>query len=364
MKVSKYNQYYILALITLIGGYLRFHNLGLSPLWIDEAFFAIIVKNGIWEQEFIPHFLTYIFNPETEFGFRVFSALAGTLSITAIYFVLKKYRLFAAFFIAFNPIFIFWSQMARPYSMAGLFMILGWRYWWAYLPAMLTTPISLIGVRILDQKKWLLVLLAGLAVGFYLIRPDVGRQAFTDIRFIIISTRWFYLCLISLCLYSCDYFLPFIEGLSYRGVDFGNIKKIYPAIIIALSLFFLSNLSDIMSHKNEMLWYRQECKISDWRNIGKVDYATEVDNAEWYGGGEVGYFQHWGVRGINSSLIAGDTLTIGLGQLAIGVCAPFIMKYIGGSLYKYAPYISDGKVIKLKIWVKDNRIYQSSGIVL
>jgi hypothetical protein len=343
-------EYYILGLITLIGGYLRFHNLGLNPLWIDEAFFAVMVKNGVWKQEFIPHLLTLLFNPKTELGLRLFSAIAGTLSIPAIYFVLKKYKWFAVCFIAFDPIFIFWSQLARPYALAGLFVILGWRYWWVYFLALLTTPISLIGIRVLNQKKWFLILLAVLAVGFYFIRPDVGRQAFTDIDFIIISTRWFYLILISLCLYACDYFLPYLER-------FKHLSKVYPIILTVAGYIFLTGIFDILNNKNEMLWYRQECKISNWRNIRDVNYATEIDNAEYYGGNKVGYFQHWESKKIDSLLNAGDTLRIGMGQLAIGVCYPFISRYMGqANINKYAWYLYEGNTIKVDLW-KDRKVF-------
>jgi hypothetical protein len=343
--------YLILSLITLAGGFLRFNNLGMNPLWIDEAFFAIMVKNGVWKQEFIPHLLTLLFNPKTELGLRLFSAIAGTLSIPAIYFVLKKYKWFAVCFIAFSPIHIFWSQMARPYALAGLFMIIGWRYWWAYFPALLTTPISLIGVRVLNQKKWFLILLAGLAIGFYFIRPDVGRQAFTDTDFILISTRWFYLILISLLLYSCDYFLPYLERVKH-------LSKAYPVILIAMGLVSLSGISDILSNRNEMLWYRQECKISDWRNIGDVNYATEVDNAEYYSGNKVGYFQHWEHKKIDSLLRAGDTLRVGMGQLAIGVCYPFISRYMGqANLNKYAQYLYEGNTLRVDLWRDKKAFY-------
>lgn len=356
----KYKEYYILALITLIGGYLRFHNLGLNPFWHDEAFFGMTIRDGIWRQEFITHLIASVFNLNTDYSLRFVSALAGTLSIPAIYYVLKKNQLLAAFFIAFFPIFIFWSQVARPYAIAGLLIILAWKYWWLYIPAIMTTSISIVGLKI-KQKKWIIfALLVFTAISFY-IRPDYDRNI--PLWFILKSTRWYYLILISFALYSCDYIIPYFK--EYLGEKYLG-KHFYIPVLTGLALFcFIANIDVYNNAKSG--WYRYECEMfSDWRNIGWVDYATDISPAQWYGSNaSVGYFQHWSVKGINSSLIAGDTLTIGLGQLTLGVCAPFAIKYIGEkSLYYYAPYISDGKVIKLKIWARDNKIYQSSGIVL
>ena len=348
-------EYSILVLVTLIGGYLRFHNLGLNPLWHDEAFFAMTVRDGIWRQEFITHLIASIFNLNTDYSLRFVSALAGTLSIPAIYYVLKKNQLLAVFFMAFFPIFIFWSQVARPYAVAGLLIILSWRWWWLMIPAIMTTSISIVGLKF-KQKKWIIfALLIFTAISFY-IRPDYDRNI--PFSFILKSTRWYYLIAISFILYSCDYFIPFIKK---HWKEFSIIP-----ISVILIIFCLWNDIDVYNNAKSG-WYRWECEMfSDWRNVGWVDYATDISPAQWYGlNADVGYFQHWGTKYINASLVSGDTLTVGLGQLALGVCAPFIIKYIGKeSLYHYAPYIADGKVIKLKIWAKGNRIYQSQGIVL
>jgi len=342
-------EYLALALITIAGGYLRFHNLGLNPFWHDEAFFAMTVRDGIWRQEFITHFLASVFNLNTDYSLRFMSALAGTLSIPAIYYVLKKNQLLASAFIAFFPIFIFWSQLSRPYAVAGLLIILSWRWWWLMIPAIMGSSISIVGLKIFNKKWIMFALLILTAISFY-IRPDYDRNI--PFSFILKSTRWYYLILISFTLYSCDYFIPFIKE---RWEEF----TIVPLAVI-LFLFCLWNDIDVYNNAKSG-WYRWECEMfSDWRNIGWVDYATDISPAQWYGSNQdVGYFQHWSVKKINASLIGGDTLTIGLGQLALGVCAPFIVKYIGKeNLYKYAPYIAEGEVVKLRLWVEGDKIYQ------
>lgn len=352
--MTKSNKYWLIA-ITVIGGYLRFYNLGLNPLWHDEAFFAVMVRNGIWRQEYIPQFIAYLFNPTTEFGLRFMSALAGTLSIPAMYLVLKKYKLAGAALIAFCPLFIFWSQLARPYALAGLFMILAWKYRFALIPAILTTPISLIGMRLeKSQKLWILFIVLFTA-GLYLIRPDYDRQSFTNLTIIIHSSRWYYLPAIMLILYLCDFILPYSE--KNLNIDKRMLKVFGAGILI----FFSFGINDIYQNKtfNEdgvMFWYRYECKFSNWKDIGQIDYATEVHPAEWYGKKDVGYFQIYSKRKIDSLLIAGDTLTVGLGQVGVNTCAQFASAYIGG-YNKYIPYLYSGRVIKLKLWAEKKQVY-------
>src|SRR5271169_278831 len=137
----------LLSVITLVAGYLRFHGLGADPLWVDEVGFGYLVQNG-GNQEFIPKWFGQLFRLHSEFGLRFLPALCGTLTVPAIYFVVDKYKLESALFVAVFPLFVFWSRMARPYAVAGLFLVLSWRYWWMMIPAIMTTPIALVGVNI------------------------------------------------------------------------------------------------------------------------------------------------------------------------------------------------------------------------
>ena len=184
----------LLSIITLIAGYLRFTGLGDNPLWVDEVGFGFLVQNG-GNQEFIPQWFGQLFGLRSEFGLRFFSALCGTLTVPAIYFVADKYKLESALFVAVFPLFVFWGRLARPYAVAGLFLVLSWRYWWMMIPALMTTPIALVGVK---ANKWALGLI-GVGVLFFFIRPDAFRG--WQISLMIVSSRFWYLPAVTLILY-------------------------------------------------------------------------------------------------------------------------------------------------------------------
>ena len=205
-------KYTILFIATLVGAYLRFKGLGDHGLWIDEALFAFWVKQ-VPTQEFTTVYLAKLFNLSSEFELRSISAIAGTLTIPAFYFALKekKYALYASVLVAVFPLFVFWSQMARPYAFAGLFVVLGWRYYWFYFVAILTTPISLVGIRLIRQNKYLLFLLAIITVilAYTLFTSDdYLNKDWTNINNFLSSSRWFYVPTIVILLYFFDYVLP------------------------------------------------------------------------------------------------------------------------------------------------------------
>lgn len=192
------NRILFLSLITLTAGYLRFRGLGVNPLWVDEVGFGFLVQNG-GNQEFIPKWFGQLFGLHTEFGLRFLPALCGTLTVPAIYFVVDKYKLESALFVAVFPLFVFWSRLARPYAVAGLFLVLSWRYWWMMIPALMTTPIAVVGVRL---NKWTLGLIA-LGIVFFFIRPDAFRG--WSILLLQISSRWWYLPALTLVLYLTEW---------------------------------------------------------------------------------------------------------------------------------------------------------------
>lgn len=168
--MEKTNQKYgkeltLLLLIFLIGCFLRFYRLGDVPVGFhqDEAFFGYnaysILKTGkdmtgnffpIHLQSFwyspglysyfaIPFISLFKLNP---FSVRVPSALFGTFSIIAVYFLIKelfikyKYRkllaLLTSFFLAINPWSINLSRTATENTIATFFIISGvlaYLYW-------------------------------------------------------------------------------------------------------------------------------------------------------------------------------------------------------------------------------------------
>ena len=194
-------KWWIALALTALGGWLRFAGLGDRPLWIDEALFAFWVKDGGERQEWLSVWFAQAIGAESEFGLRFLSALAGTLTVPAIYLVSRN--LYATGLVATFPLFVFWSQMARPYSLAGLFAVLGWRWWWFYIPALVATPVAIAGVRI-TKARWKVVAgLAILALGVFLIRPDVGRG--WSIEMLLYHSRFAYVPSLAFVLYISDY---------------------------------------------------------------------------------------------------------------------------------------------------------------
>jgi len=197
----------LIVLVTLAGGYLRFNNLGSNALWVDEAWFGFLSQGNI-TQEFIPAYVAKLFGFNSEFWLRFQSALFGTLTIPAVFYVVKKYKIYAALLVAVFPLFVFWSKMARPYAVAGFFLVLSWRWWWLMFLAVLTTPIALVGI--IKQRWYIIAGFMAAALIIYLIREDSGRN--WTLEQIFNSPRWFYLPFLTLVLLVFDIILPRFDG--------------------------------------------------------------------------------------------------------------------------------------------------------
>jgi len=77
-------------------------------------------------QEHLPVMIARLFHLQSEFWIRFPFALAGSLTILAVYHSVqdKRFAILAAMIVAVCPLFVFWSRMGRPYAMAGLFVAL------------------------------------------------------------------------------------------------------------------------------------------------------------------------------------------------------------------------------------------------
>jgi 4-amino-4-deoxy-L-arabinose transferase-like glycosyltransferase len=134
---SRYAQ--SLIILTLLGFFLRFYNLGFNSLWLDEAStntFAVMSIPEIWKAtaggEFNPPLFYWIEHLMLVFGnnevvLRFVPALLGVLTIPLIYFAGKEFMdrnvgIIAAAAFAFSPFLIFYSQEARAYSMMLFFV--------------------------------------------------------------------------------------------------------------------------------------------------------------------------------------------------------------------------------------------------
>ncbi|MDD2225124.1 MAG: glycosyltransferase family 39 protein [Candidatus Shapirobacteria bacterium] len=133
----------IIILILALG--LRLIGIGQS-LWLDEAISANVAKMPIGEivrnfsiGDFHPPFYYWFLDLWTEFfGSHVIMLRLGSVlfSLITIYFVYligkkiknKKIGILAALFLAINPLFVYYSQELRMYSMATMWLIIGFYY--------------------------------------------------------------------------------------------------------------------------------------------------------------------------------------------------------------------------------------------
>lgn len=128
---SRYIQ--ILILLTIVGGFLRFYNLGYNSLWLDEATTYGVSQGSfgeIWQTsvtgEFHPPLFHWIVHLMLTFGhseivLRAVPAFLGTLVIPVFYLIGKEYRdknvgLISAALLTVSYFGIFYSQEARAYS--------------------------------------------------------------------------------------------------------------------------------------------------------------------------------------------------------------------------------------------------------
>jgi 4-amino-4-deoxy-L-arabinose transferase-like glycosyltransferase len=138
-KTSRYLQ--ALVVITALGLFFRFYDLGFNSLWLDEAttyYQSILSPLQIWQSlngaEFNPplfywaeHFILMIGNSEAIL--RFIPAVAGTLTIPLMYILGKEYidrnvGIIAAAAWAVSPFLIYYAQEARAYSLMLFFITL------------------------------------------------------------------------------------------------------------------------------------------------------------------------------------------------------------------------------------------------
>lgn len=140
---SKVNPIYIVIGIVIIGTILRIYNLGWNSVWLDEASTLIFARLGFVEifnavvgGEFNPplfywfeHLIIYF--GTSEMILRFIPMIAGIATIPVFYLIGETYRdhrtgIVLSALIAVLPFHIFYSQEARAYSLALLFVSCVW----------------------------------------------------------------------------------------------------------------------------------------------------------------------------------------------------------------------------------------------
>ena len=138
IAASRYFQ--TLIILTIIGFFLRFYNLGYNSLWLDEAttyLTSIQSLVSIWQVspgEFSPPLFFWVEHimlmfGNNEFILRFIPALLGVLTIPLYYVIGKEFLdrntgIIAAAACAISPFLIYYSQEARAYMMMLFFLAL------------------------------------------------------------------------------------------------------------------------------------------------------------------------------------------------------------------------------------------------
>ena len=130
--------YWGLAMIMLLGAFLRFYTIGVKTIWLDEAFSIWVADHSLlsgWSwliriDQHPPlyysllHFWQMILGDE-QGNVRAFSALCSTLTIPFFYGASRRWidtrtALIAAFLLAISPIHVRYAQEARMYALLTL----------------------------------------------------------------------------------------------------------------------------------------------------------------------------------------------------------------------------------------------------
>jgi hypothetical protein len=328
-----------IMLITLLGAFLRFADLGKAPLWIDEA---MLGTHMLTQQEYIGNILIV----HDDLWLRFPYALAGTLTIPVFWWAMRQRPLaiWGSLLIAVFPLFVFWSRMARPYALAGLFVVLGWvpSFWWMGIISLFSTPAALVGINFKKMPWWGIVFVVALTIAFYFTRIDVmAGKSFFDLNFILAASRLWYLPILTLLLWGCDYIK--------------DKKHIIKGAIAILSVWFLLSSFEIPQHRYGYIpkWYAGYVAFADWRAVPACDFVTNVAPYIWYTNKEVYSYRPNDIKFFQEQLEKKQTLRVGIDYYALNISRNMVPQDI---LSRYGGYLAQGGVLVLEAKKEKNKI--------
>lgn len=142
-NVLRYNRYaQMLIFLIIVGGILRFYNLGYNSLWLDEGATYDFAKLSLVEIVQLTTNAVEVNPPlfyalehcmlifgESEFTLRFLSALVGTLTIPVVYLIGRDVcgrlcGILAAALLTFSTFHVYYSQEARAYALVLFFFSL------------------------------------------------------------------------------------------------------------------------------------------------------------------------------------------------------------------------------------------------
>jgi hypothetical protein len=212
--LKKYKFELSLSIIIVIGAFLRFYNLASMSLYNDELSamsrlqfdnFSDLINKGVKTdghpagiQVFLYYWTSFFGN--SVFAFRFPFVIAGILSIYYVFVIGKMWfgksaALLSAVVIAFSSYTILYSQLARPYSIGLLFVLLNALFWTKFFIQKEISIRIVIGYIITATLcaythyfSFLTVLIIGITGLFYL-----NRSNFLKVAIIVASVIILYL---------------------------------------------------------------------------------------------------------------------------------------------------------------------------
>lgn len=95
----------------------------------------------------------------------------------------------------------------------------------------------------------------------------------------------------------------------------------YRLLWVCYGFAVILSLASVLSPKAGR-WYSGEVTFSDWREAGKLDFATNAVVSNWYSGGKAQMFRADNIENINKFLQEHGEATVGADYYALtGVCA-------------------------------------------
>ncbi len=353
-RVTQYELQHVAVVLiaTLYGGYLRLANLGVPPLWCDEAIFATRIYDGTVLQEFLPMVISHVLGVGSELTARLPFAIAGALTIPAVYWSKpSKWGAYASVIVAVCPLFVFYSRMCRPYSMAALFIVLAWRCRWWYWAVLLTTPVALVGIDITKVRRdWsMYVCLAVCAAAILLLRPDLGRKDFFTLDMFLGNPRFWYVPLLALVMYLVHHTGP---GLEKRSWAYGFLFQVICVLISLPMSAEAKEIKDFSIGPPLKPWYSHVIYYNDWRGKPAVDLATNfLEITRYYTGHEAVLLRPAYESQIDSVLMTKDTVRIGVDSYALHLSRWFFPKAL---VEENAAYLFNGGVMIVELVKRGN----------
>ncbi|MHB8163928.1 MAG: glycosyltransferase family 39 protein [Methanoregula sp.] len=275
---SRYAQ--SLIILTLLGLLLRFYNLGLNSLWLDEAStntFAIMSIPDIWKAtaggEFNPplfywlEHLMLVFG-NNEFILRFIPALLGVLTIPLIYFAGKEFMdrnvgIITAAAFAFSPFLIFYSQEARAYSMMLFFVAFALVFYFKALKTNDLKNLALFGILsalAFWSHFYAFVIIASLILYALFLQVENFRKNLQNIKMIALSIVVFVVLCFPLILLAIQLFATRTSSAPAFGIQgLGIISETFRELsgfsdipmFLLLILFIIGIIQAFLIDKNK-----------------------------------------------------------------------------------------------------------------